>query len=123
MKIRLLLILMTLCTVYPTVLSHQKCKEKPHSMMFRMEEKSIKSKPQPQYTEEARRHQIIGTVLLRAVFHSSGQIKDVCVVEGLPYGLTRKAVQAAYKIKFEPVMKDGYPVSVTRYIEYSFSLY
>jgi len=92
-------------------------------MMFRMEEKSIKSKPQPQYTEEARRHQIIGTVLLRAVFHSSGQIKDVCVVEGLPYGLTRKAVQAAYKIKFEPVMKDGYPVSVTRYIEYSFSLY
>jgi TonB family protein len=88
-----------------------------------MEEKSIKSKPEAQYTKEARQHQIVGSVLLRGLFHSSGQIKDVCVVQGLPYGLTRQAVQAAYKIKFEPVMKDGHPVSVTRYIEYNFSLY
>ena len=32
----------------------------------------ITRKPQPEYTEEARRHQIQGTVLFHALFHSSG---------------------------------------------------
>jgi TonB family protein len=83
----------------------------------------IKVKPQPQYTKAALRRQVQGTVVLRIVLHSSGQVKDVCVVKGLPYGLTRRAVAAAYKIEFEPAVKDGRAVSVTTLIEYEFSTY
>ena len=83
----------------------------------------IISKPQPEYTEEARRHQITGTVVLRALFHSSGKVQDVCWVSSLPYGLTENAIKAAYKIVFEPVKKDGQPTSVTMAVMYNFDLY
>ena len=83
----------------------------------------IISKPQPEYTKEARRHQITGTVVLRALFHSSGKVQDVCWVSSLPYGLTENAIKAAYKIVFEPVKKDGQPISVTSFIQYNFDLY
>jgi hypothetical protein len=42
---------------------------------------------------------------------------------GLPYGLTENAINAAYKIAFEPVKKAGHPVSVRIFIEYNFDLY
>jgi TonB family protein len=83
----------------------------------------IKDKPQPEYTEEARRHEISGTVLLRAVFHSSGKVRDVCWVSSLPYGLTENAIKAAYQIRFEPLERDGRPLSVAMLVEYNFQLY
>jgi hypothetical protein len=36
--------------------------------------------------------------------------------------LTQKAIEAASKIRFEPAMKDGKPVSVRGNLEYSFRL-
>jgi TonB family protein len=83
----------------------------------------IKVKPQPGYTKAALRRQVQGTVVLRIVLHASGQVRDVCVVKGLPYGLTRRAVEAAYRIEFEPAVKEGRPVSVTTLIQYEFSTY
>jgi TonB family protein len=83
----------------------------------------IKAKPEPKYTKGALRHQVQGTVILRVVLHSSGRVRDLCVVQGLPYGLTKQAVEAAYRIKFEPAVKDGQPVSVTMLVQYDFSTY
>ncbi len=45
----------------------------------------IKVKPQPQYTKAALRRQVQGTVTLRVILHSYGRVRDVCVVEGLPF--------------------------------------
>lgn len=81
------------------------------------------SKPEPQYTEEARRNQVSGTVLLRAVFASSGEVISVRALNTLPFGLTEKAIAAARQIKFVPAMKDGRPVSVFMQLEYNFNLY
>ncbi len=53
------------------------------------------SKPEPQYTEDARKNQITGTVVLKCVFGSDGQVKNISVRSGLPYGLTEKAIAAA----------------------------
>jgi TonB family protein len=83
----------------------------------------IISKPEPQYTEEARRNQISGTVILRAVFSSSGQVTNIRAVNGLPFGLTEKAIAAARQIRFTPAQKDGRPVSQYIQIEYNFNLY
>jgi Gram-negative bacterial TonB protein C-terminal len=37
--------------------------------------------------------------------------------------LTRKAIEATRKIKFNPATKDGEPVSVRGNLEFSFNLY
>ena len=103
----------------------QKCKEKlPKIAVFTNRGgPRITRKPEPEYTEAARRNNITGTVLLRGTFHSSGKVQDVCWVRGRPYGLTEKAIKAAYKIIFEPITNDGKPVSVRIFIEYNFNLY
>ncbi|HEV7746751.1 MAG TPA: energy transducer TonB [Pyrinomonadaceae bacterium] len=81
------------------------------------------SKPEPQYTEEARKNQVTGTVILRAIFSSSGQVTNISARAGLPYGLTERAIAAARQIKFTPATKDGHPVSMYIQLEYNFNLY
>jgi TonB family protein len=83
----------------------------------------VLSKPEPQYTEEARKNQITGTVVLRAVFTSGGQVTSIRAVSGLPYGLTERAIAAARQIRFTPATKDGRPVSMYIQLEYNFNLY
>jgi TonB family protein len=83
----------------------------------------VLSKPEPQYTEEARKNQITGTVVLRAVFSSGGQVTQIRTVSGLPYGLTERAMAAARLIRFTPATKDGRPVSMWMQLEYNFNLY
>jgi TonB family protein len=83
----------------------------------------IQKKPEPKYTKEARKHKISGTVVLRCVFASNGQVTHIQVVHALSYGLTDRATEAAQGIKFEPAMKDGKPVSMWIQLEYNFNLH
>ena len=80
-------------------------------------------KPEPTYTEEARRNQTVGTVLLRVVFASNGDVVQIRAVHTLPFGLTERAIAAARQIKFVPAVKGGRPVSVFMQLEYNFNLY
>jgi TonB family protein len=80
-------------------------------------------KPEPQYTEEARRNQITGTVMLRVVFSSAGEVVQIRAVRTLPFGLTERAIAAARQIRFVPATKGGRPVSVAMQLEYNFNLY
>ena len=95
--------------------------------LFRPSEVELRArvlfKPEPQYTEEARRNQTIGTVLLSAVFSNSGQVVQIHAVRTLPFGLTEQAIAAARQIRFEPAMKGGHAVSVFMQLEYNFNLY
>jgi TonB family protein len=83
----------------------------------------IISRPEPQYTEEARKNQISGTVVIRAVLGSNGSVSGIRAVSGLPFGLTERAIAAAHQIKFVPAVKDGHAVSQYIQIEYNFNLY
>ncbi len=83
----------------------------------------ILSRPEPQYTPEARSHSVSGTVVLRSVFAADGTVQNILVLRSLSYGLTEVAVKAARKIKFVPATKDGRPVSQFIQIEYNFHLY
>ena len=83
----------------------------------------IISKPRPGYTDAARQNNIQGTVILRVTFLASGQIGSVSVVKGLPNGLSEKAIAAAKGINFEPAKTNGVGQSVTKQVEYSFSIY
>jgi TonB family protein len=80
-------------------------------------------KPEPTYTEDARRNQVTGTVMLRVVFASNGDVVQIRAVRSVPYGLTERAIAAARQIKFVPAVKGGRPVSVFMQLEYNFNLY
>jgi TonB family protein len=75
------------------------------------------------YTEEARQNKIQGTVVLQVVFNVNGSITDIRVIRSLPDGLTEKAIEAARKIRFNPAVKNGAPVSVRGQLEFTFNLY
>jgi periplasmic protein TonB len=83
----------------------------------------ILSKPKASYTDAARTNNIQGVVLLRVVFSASGQVGSISTVKGLPNGLTEQAIAAARSIRFEPAKVDGVPRSVTKTMEFSFSIY
>jgi len=83
----------------------------------------IFDKPKPFYTDSARTSLTSGTVVLRAVLASSGQVTNIRVITGLPNGLTEQAIAAAKKLKFTPAMKDGKAVSQEIQLEYNFSPY
>ena len=84
---------------------------------------TILHKEKASYTDRAREKKINGTVVLSVVFAASGQITDVTVIRGLPYGLTAQAITAAHRIRFQPAQKDGHPISVRGNLEFSFNIY
>ena len=83
----------------------------------------IVSRPEPLYTEEARKNQITGTVVLRMVLNANGSVSNIAPVSRLPDGLTEKAIAAARQIKFVPAEKDGRKVSQYVTIQYNFNIY
>ena len=83
----------------------------------------VLAKPEPQYTEDARRNLIMGTVVLRVVFSRTGEVTNIRAIQALPFGLTERAIAAARLIRFRPATRDGRPVNVSMQLEYNFNLY
>ena len=82
----------------------------------------IAMKPEPSYTDDARKNDLSGTVILKVVFGANGTVGNISVASGLPHGLTERAVAAAREIKFIPGVKDGKFVPTLMQVEYHFSL-
>jgi len=81
------------------------------------------SKPEPVYTERARSHLVVGTVVLKVVFAASGKVTNIRVVQGVRDGLTERAIEAARKIRFVPATREGKYVSMWIQLEYNFNLF
>lgn len=80
-------------------------------------------KPEPVYTEDARKNQITGTVVLRCIFAANGKVILIRAISGLPDGLTESAIRSARQIGFTPATKDGKPVSMWMELQYNFNLF
>jgi TonB family protein len=93
---------------------------RPHEVTQRAR---IISKPEPGFTEDARRENVTGLVRLRAILSATGEVRSISVVKGLPGGLTEKAIAAARAIRFQPAQKDGRAVSQWVTLEYNFNIY
>jgi TonB family protein len=83
----------------------------------------IISKPEPPYTEEARKAAASGTVTLRVLLGANGAVLQITPLTRLPYGLTEQAVAAARKLRFTPAQKDGRNVAQWVQLQYDFNLY
>jgi TonB family protein len=79
-------------------------------------------KPRPAYTDEARRLQIQGEVLLQIFFLASGEVRIDRVVRGLGHGLDESASAAARGIRFRPARRDGTPVDFEATVHIVFEL-
>jgi TonB family protein len=80
-------------------------------------------KPDPEYSEEARKAKYQGTVVLQMVVGADGRTKNPRVQRGLGMGLDEKALEAVRSWKFEPAEKDGKPVAVLISVEVAFRLF
>jgi TonB family protein len=79
-------------------------------------------KPKPVYTDEARKLNLEGEVLLEVMFGANGELHVNRVVRGLGHGLDEAAVNAANKIKFKPAQRNGSAVSSTAIVHVMFQL-
>jgi TonB family protein len=83
---------------------------------------SVLSRVTPLYTDEAKRAQLSGTVVLQAVIRTDGIVDIVRVVRGLAGGLTDSAIDALKQWRFQPGSKNGKAVDVALNIEVNFNL-
>jgi periplasmic protein TonB len=78
----------------------------------------------PQYTSEAMRAKITGSVIVEVTVTAKGETVDAEVTRSLDksYGLDEACLKAAKQWKFKPGTKDGKPVAVRVWIEMTFTL-
>src|SRR3989442_7438543 len=79
-------------------------------------------KPEPHYTEAARRKKLQGSVTLRVVLSAAGKVTNIEVTSGLP-DFAGSSIEAAGKIQFIPAMKDGRFVSTAVEPPYNYNIY
>ena len=85
----------------------------------------------PAYPEDAKRNRVEGTAILEVIFQADGTIGEIrCVNDDnektqrlIKYEVVQAAIDAVKRIEFEPEIKDGKPVTVTKKVEYTFSIY
>jgi TonB family protein len=82
----------------------------------------ITFKPKPLYTDEARKLQLQGEVLLEVVFGANGQLHVNRVVRGLGHGLDEAAVVATSSMRFKPALRNGSAVDSTAVVHVVFEL-
>jgi TonB family protein len=79
-------------------------------------------KTEPEYSEEARRAQLQGTVSLRIEIDATGAPRNIVVARSLGLGLDEKAVEAVRRWRFRPASQNGKPVASPALVDVSFRL-
>jgi len=74
----------------------------------------------PDYTAEAKKNRIEGTVTVMIVIDKKGNVVDAQVTKGLGYGLDENAIIAVKEWKYKPAEKDGEPIAVKTEVTLSF---
>jgi periplasmic protein TonB len=74
------------------------------------------------YTEEARRANLEGEVVLEIVVRRDGSVSDVKLLNGLPHGLNERAIAAVRQWRFAPATRLGQAVDVIVEVAVEFKL-
>ena len=79
-------------------------------------------RPDPEFSEQARKAHYGGTVWLSIVIDTDGRARDIKVVRSLGMGLDEKAIEAVTRWKFKPAFKNGHPIAVRATVQMNFTL-
>ena len=82
----------------------------------------ITFKPNPLYTDDARKMKLEGEVLLEVMFGANGALHVNRVVRGLGHGLDEAAIAAATKMRYKPALRNGQAVDSTAVVHVVFQL-
>jgi len=74
------------------------------------------------YTEDARRANVEGEVVLEIVVRRDGSVSDVKLLNGLPHGLNERAIAAVRQWRFAPATRLGQAVDVVVEVAVEFKL-
>ena len=74
------------------------------------------------YTEDARRANVEGEVVLEIVVRRDGSVSDVKLLNGLPHGLNERAIAAVRQWRFAPATRLGQAVDVIVEVAVEFKL-
>jgi TonB family protein len=80
-------------------------------------------RPEPPYTEEARKAKLSGVVTLAIVVDAQGNPRDIHIMRSLGMGLDEKAVETVSTWKFKPATRKDVPVAVRMIVEITFRLF
>jgi periplasmic protein TonB len=80
-------------------------------------------KPEPPYSEEARKAKYQGTVVLWIVVDAAGNVTQAQVVKPLGMGLDENALRTVKTWKFKPALRNGSAVPVRVMVEVQFRLF
>jgi protein TonB len=79
-------------------------------------------KIEPEYTDEARKARVQGTVMLSIQVGTDGLARNIEIRQSLGLGLDERAVEAVKKWKFKPGYRNGKPIVTTALVEVFFRL-
>jgi periplasmic protein TonB len=90
--------------------------------------------PDPEFTDQARRKRLVGTVVVGLTVDTAGNPQDVRVARSLSQDVSKKykqialglddsAVAAVKQYRFEPAQFQGKPVPVETKVEVNFRIY
>ena len=80
-------------------------------------------KPEPAYSEEARKAKYGGNVVLWIIVDAQGNVRSVRVTKPLGMGLDEEAEKTVRTWKFKPALRQGVAVPVQVLVEVSFRLF
>ena len=83
---------------------------------------SLQREVKPVYTEDGRRRNVEGDVVMEVVVRSDGSVGTVRVLQGLGSGLDQRAIDAVRQWRFSPARRFGTPVDVLVEIAVEFRL-
>lgn len=78
--------------------------------------------PEPEYSDEARRARLQGTVVVELIVDASGHTRNFKVIQSLGLGLDEQALKTVALWRFKPGTKDGKPVPVLADVYVGFHL-
>jgi TonB family protein len=79
-------------------------------------------KIEPEYTDEARRAKIQGTVVLHIEVDTRGQAQNITVRQSLGLGLDERAIEAVRRWRFRPGYRNGKPWVAAALVQVNFRL-
>jgi len=80
------------------------------------------NRPKPNYTEDARRNRVEGTIKASALVDPGGFVNEVRLLSHLPDGLDQEAKRAIQEMRFRPGKRNGLPVAAWVTLEVEFNL-
>lgn len=75
--------------------------------------------PEIDYPETARKNGVEGTVKISMTLGEDGRIKDINIVQGLPFGVSEAVTKGLQGLPFEPAKRNGQPIPVKMFFDYT----